>query len=100
MTAAVFNALGDPSRLEMVSRLSRLGPLNTNALTADLGISRQAAARHLAVLDASGVVRTLRQGRVALRELDPEVIAGMSVWMSQIATAWDAHLSNLKSSYE
>lgn len=99
MTVAVFAALADPSRLEMVSRLSREGPLTTGALTGDLGITRQAAERHLSVLETSGLVRTRRTGRLAIRELDTEALNHVTRWMEELGRAWDERLSRLEAGY-
>lgn len=83
----------------MLERLSRKGPLTTGDLLADLGMSRQGASRHLDVLDASGLVRSVRQGRVVMRELDVEEFRASVAWINRIASAWDNRLSRLADSY-
>lgn len=100
MTAAIFAALADPSRLEMVCRLSREGPLTTGALTDGLGISRQAAERHVSVLESSGLVRTRRSGRMAIRELDTVALDHVTRWMDDLGRAWDQRLARLEGSYQ
>lgn len=83
----------------MLERLSQKGPLTTGDLLADLGMSRQGASRHLDVLDASGLVRSVRQGRVVMRELDVEEFRASVAWINRIASAWDNRLSRLADSY-
>lgn len=74
--------------------------MTTGALIEDLGMSRQGAARHLDVLEGSGLVRSSRQGRVVIRELDVSLFGETMNWMSAIAASWDARFGRLKSSYE
>lgn len=100
MTCEVFAALADPSRLEMVNRLSQQGPMTTGELTSGLGISRQAAARHVGVLESSGLVRTRREGRLAIRELDIRALEEAERWMADLGKGWDERFARLGASYE
>ena len=59
----VFAALADPTRLEVLTRLARLGPATATDLATDLPISRQAVSKHLAALDAAALVERHRNGR-------------------------------------
>src|SRR5258705_12076 len=59
-TAAVFRALGDPSRLEIVTRLAA-GPRSPTELVAPLGMSLQAVRKHLAVLEGAGLVASVKR---------------------------------------
>ena len=70
-TAPVFAALGDPTRLALVNRLSTEGPLSITRLTTGSSISRQAITKHLHVLADARLVRDRREGREHLWELDP-----------------------------
>lgn len=99
MIDVVFAALADPTRREMLERLSQKGPLSTGDLLADLGMSRQGASRHLDVLDSSGLVRSVRQGRVVMRELDVDKFRASVAWINRTASAWDNRLNRLADSY-
>ena len=59
---AVFAALADPTRREVIGRLAR-EPLSASALAGELPVTRQAIAKHLAALDRAGLVATRRSGR-------------------------------------
>lgn len=100
MTDYVFSALADPVRREMIVRLCKSGPLSTGELTNVIGLTRQGASRHLAMLESSGLIRSVRRGRVVMRELDPEKIRGTVEWMEKLSRQWDERLERLKKSYE
>src|SRR5687768_10533868 len=69
--AALFAALGDETRLTLVSRLSIGGPLSISRLTAGVEVSRQAVTKHLDVLSDAGLVRGARRGREKVWQLHP-----------------------------
>jgi DNA-binding transcriptional ArsR family regulator len=95
----VFFALADPSRRAMLERLVQKSPQSTGELLQGLGTTRQGAARHLAVLERSGLVVSRRSGREVLRELKPQPLRGSLAWMAQLESAWDARLSRLATDY-
>jgi len=55
-SAPVFAALGDPTRLRLVSRLARGEPLTISQLTEGERVTRQAISKHLEVLSSAGLV--------------------------------------------
>lgn len=61
--AMVFQALGDPTRRDMVERLTGKA-MSVSALAAPYDMSLTAVGQHLAVLEAAGLVTTAKQGRV------------------------------------
>ena len=73
----VFQALADPSRRTMVERLSR-GPASVSDLAQPLDMSLPAVMQHLQVLEASGLVRSEKTGRVRTCRIDPKALGG--VW--------------------
>lgn len=99
MIDAVFAALADPTRREILDRLSRRGALPSGELLEGLGMSRQGASRHLDVLEKSGLIRSVRRGRVVYRELELAELQRSINWINALATAWDERLERLKSSY-
>jgi DNA-binding transcriptional ArsR family regulator len=69
-SALLFAALGDPTRLRLVSRLCEGGPLSIARLTAGSRLTRQAITKHLRVLKGAGLVRSRRRGRESLWQLE------------------------------
>lgn len=67
----VFKALADASRRELLDRLFARNGQTLGELCADLGMSRQAVSKHLAILEAASLVATVRQGREKLHYLNP-----------------------------
>src|SRR5512134_3728082 len=70
-SAPVFAALGDATRLRLVSRLCTGGPASISALSAGAGVTRQAVTKHLHVLAQAGLVQGTRRGRERIWELQP-----------------------------
>lgn len=94
--APIFAALGDETRLRLVSRLCTDGPLSISRLTDGEGVTRQAITKHLHVLEEAGVVRSLRQGRESLWELEPAPLEEARRCLDRISQQWDASLGRLK----
>lgn len=92
----IYQALGDPTRLEIVERLGRRGPLPTLELVEGLGMTRQAATKHLLVLEQAGLVESHHRGRQVVRELKLEVLDEAADWLARRAAMWDRHLEALK----
>ncbi|MFP5071855.1 ArsR/SmtB family transcription factor [Pseudonocardia nantongensis] len=68
---AVFRALADPTRRQILDRLHEHSGQTLGELCRGLGMSRQAVSKHLALLEDAGLVSTLRRGREKLHHLDP-----------------------------
>jgi DNA-binding transcriptional ArsR family regulator len=98
--ADVFRALGDPIRLEMVQRLSRLRRQKIAALSNGLGITRQGARRHLQVLADAELVRLEPSGRDVWVELDPISLDRARGFIVELERQWDVRLEALKRSIE
>ena len=92
----VFSALADPTRREIVRRLAQDGPLTATELAAPLGISRQAAAKHLATLRLAGLAVASKDGREAPHELRTAAFAEADAWMRAIGTDWNRRLAESK----
>lgn len=91
---AVFHALADGARREMVGRLSR-GPATVSALAEPLPMSLSAVVQHLAVLEASGLVKSEKVGRVRTCSLDTSVLSQAEVWINQRRTFWEQGFDRL-----
>jgi DNA-binding transcriptional ArsR family regulator len=93
--APVFAALGDETRLNLVTRLCA-GPESITRLTAGTAISRQAITKHLQVLAEAGLVRDVRRGRERIWEFDAERLTEAQRCLDDISKRWDAALGRLK----
>lgn len=94
--AGVFAALGDPTRLQLVSLLCAGGLLSIAQLTTSTDLTRQAVTKHLQVLADAGLVRDLKVGRERRWQLAPERIAEARQSLEVIGRQWEAALGRLK----
>jgi DNA-binding transcriptional ArsR family regulator len=92
---AVFAALADPTRRQVVRSLSRQPELTASRLAGDLPMTRQAVTKHLAALDRAGLVSARREGRETRYTLTPAPLAEAIDWMSAVGAQWDDRLQRL-----
>jgi DNA-binding transcriptional ArsR family regulator len=90
----VFQALADPTRRVMVERLSR-GPASVSALAQPLAMSLPAVIQHLQVLEASGLVRSEKVGRVRTCRIEPTALRTVERWIAGRRASWDRRLDRL-----
>ncbi|RIH77275.1 HTH-type transcriptional regulator [Calidithermus terrae] len=90
----LFQALADPNRRAMVEQLSR-GPASVSELARPLEISLAAAVQHLEVLEASGLVRSRKVGRVRTCELEPAALQPVEQWIGERRKSWERRLDRL-----
>jgi DNA-binding transcriptional ArsR family regulator len=90
----VFNALGDATRRRIVERLSQ-GPATVKDLSEPLSVTLAAVLQHLQVLEASGVVRTEKVGRVRTCRIDPEGLSAAAQWIADRRALWERRLDRL-----
>ena len=95
--AALFAALGDATRLDLLRRLSRGGVASIVALSADTRLTRQAVTKHLGVLERAGFVARARVGRESRYAFCPEPVAAARAELAAVAAQWDATLERLRS---
>lgn len=98
--APVFAALGDPTRLKLVGRLSTDGPLSIARLSEDAGVTRQAVTKHLQSLAGAGLVRGRRAGRERIWDLEPKRLARARRYLDQISREWDSAIARLRAFVE
>jgi DNA-binding transcriptional ArsR family regulator len=97
----VFAALSDPTRRTMIEALLREGTTSVPRLTAELPISRQAVAKHLATLDHAGLVeRAPTGGREVRYRLRDGALVSASEWLAETESAWEQRLARLKGAVE
>lgn len=90
----VFHALADPARRGMLERLT-LGPASVSQLAEPLPMSLSAVVQHLAVLEASGLVKTQKVGRVRTCTLDTTVLTQAEKWINDRRVAVERQLDRL-----
>src|SRR5467141_541858 len=98
--AALFAALGDATRLSLVTTLSGGEPRSIAQLTGGSKMTRQAITKHLRVLESAGIVHSVRTGRESRFEFDPEPMEGIKEYLDFVSKQWDQALSRLKSFVE
>jgi DNA-binding transcriptional ArsR family regulator len=91
----LFHALADGQRRRMIDRLAT-GPLTVSDLAQPLGISLPAVMQHLAVLQASGLIETRKQGRVRTCTLAPNALAQAETWLSARRQMRETQLTQLE----
>jgi DNA-binding transcriptional ArsR family regulator len=89
-----FQALADPSRRTMVERLSR-GPASVSELAEPLDMSLPAVVQHLQVLEAGGLVRSEKVGRVRTCHIEPRALSTAERWITDRRTNWERRLDRL-----
>ena len=90
----VFHAIADPTRRAMVERLSR-GPASVSQLAKPLGISLPGVVQQLKVLEASGLVKTEKIGRVRTCRLDHKALTVAERWIAERKRFWEDRLDAL-----
>lgn len=96
----VFAALGDPTRLALIARLSDGEPRSISALSADSAITRQAVTKHLRVLEGAGLLRGQRVGRESRFAFRPERVMEAKAYLEAVSSQWDETLERLRAFVE
>jgi DNA-binding transcriptional ArsR family regulator len=92
----MFQALADPNRRAMVDRLSR-GPASVSQLAEPFAMSLPGVVQHLAVLEAAGLVKSRKTGRVRTCTLDISAMSQAEQWINDRRTQWVKRLDRLGS---
>ena len=93
---AVFEALADPTRRAVLRDVAEQGPRTATELAAELPVSRQAIAKHLAVLREAGPGRPRRAGREARVHRHPGPAGRGRRWLDRTGQAWEDRLARLE----
>jgi DNA-binding transcriptional ArsR family regulator len=94
--APIFAALGDPTRLSLLMKLSDGATRSIAALSADTSLTRQAITKHLRVLENTGLVRSVRVGRESQFGYHPEPLAAARSYLDTVSAQWDQALERLR----
>ena len=87
MVNSPFKALSHPIRRQIVERLAA-GPATVGEVTSDFGVSKPAISKHLKVLEESGVVSRVIEGRTHRLSLEPKVLDEAADWMERQRALW------------
>lgn len=97
---AVFAALADATRRDVVRLLSDDGPATPTELAARLPVTRQAVAKHLAALQEAGLVARAREGRLARYAFTPHPLVDVVDWVAEVGAQWDHRLAELRALFD
>jgi DNA-binding transcriptional ArsR family regulator len=93
---AIFSALSDGTRRDVLRSLSHDGPSTSTELAARLPVSRQAVAKHLELLEDAGLVRASAEGRARRFRVTPAPLTDAMGWMVDVGAEWDVRLEALR----
>ncbi|HSG91072.1 MAG TPA: metalloregulator ArsR/SmtB family transcription factor [Pseudomonadales bacterium] len=91
---SVFRALADPTRRALVERLT-VSRASVSELAAPLAMSLNAVSKHLKILEAAGLVRRERAGRLHVIHLRPESLDPAQRWLEAQSRAWETRFDDL-----
>ncbi len=92
---AVFRAIADPTRREILSILRR-GPETVGGIAGHFRVSRPAISKHLRLLHRAGLVTTEKQGTASICSLDAKPLRAVNAWLEDYETFWSESLQSLK----
>jgi DNA-binding transcriptional ArsR family regulator len=92
----LWAAVADPTRRRLLDILVNRGEATATTLAAELPVTRQGVAKHLAVLDRAGLVEGRRRGREVRYAIRPERLDAATSWMARVAAQWDERLAAIK----
>ena len=92
----LWSAVADPTRRRVVDVLLDRGEATATTVAGELPVTRQAVAKHLAVLNRVGLVEGRRRGREVRYAIRPRRLDTATRSMTQLAAEWDARLSSIK----
>lgn len=98
--SSFFNALGDPNRLRIVTRLCDGGPCSTTELAEVVPVSRQATTKHLLLLESAGLVHSQRSGRERIWRMEPAPLSDASEFLTRLSQRWDRAIDRLRAYVE
>jgi ArsR family transcriptional regulator, cadmium/lead-responsive transcriptional repressor len=92
----LWSAVADPTRRRVLDVLLDRGEATATILAGELPVTRQAVAKHLAVLGRAGLVEGTRRGREVRYAIRPQRLDAATRSMALLAADWDARLSAIK----
>jgi DNA-binding transcriptional ArsR family regulator len=98
--AAIFAALGDRTRLVLLTKLSSGRPHSISQLARGSKLTRQAITKHLRTMEDAGIIHGVRKGRENLFALDPAPLEEVKSYLDGVSAQWDQALARLKAFVE
>ncbi|MDT5224937.1 MAG: hypothetical protein QOG19_2344 [Mycobacterium sp.] len=98
--APLFDALGDPNRLRIFTRLCDGGPSSTSQVMQVIPVSRQAVSKHLSMLEGVGLVRSRKHGRERIWTVQTQPLVQAGDYLSQLSKRWDHAVERLRAFVE
>ncbi len=95
MKNAVFVALADPTRRQLLERLA-MGPTTATGIAVGFPVTRQAVVKHLGALEVAGMVAKERHGREVHYRLESAPLGEASAWLTSLSARWEQRLLRLK----
>jgi DNA-binding transcriptional ArsR family regulator len=92
----LWAAVADPTRRRLLDALLARGEATATTLAGELPVTRQAIAKHLAVLDRAGLVERRRRGREVRYAVRPERLDAATRSLARVAAQWDERLVAIK----
>jgi DNA-binding transcriptional ArsR family regulator len=92
----LWTALGDPTRRRILDLLLDQGPASASSLGRELPVTRQAVAKHLAVLDRAGLVTSGQAGREVRYGVDAAQFSRACAQLAAVGEAWDGRLRRIR----
>jgi DNA-binding transcriptional ArsR family regulator len=92
----LWSAVGDPTRRRVLDVLLDRGEATATTVAGELPVTRQAVAKHLAVLHRAGLVEGRRRGREVRYAVRPQRLQAATRSMASVAAEWDARLQAIK----
>lgn len=90
-----YHALADPTRRGMLARLSR-APASVSELARPFSMSLPAVMQHLQLLEASGLVKSEKKGRVRTCRIEPKALAAAEGWIAEQRALWEGRADRLE----
>jgi DNA-binding transcriptional ArsR family regulator len=92
----VFSALADPTRREVLRRLSEDGPSTLSEISAGMDVTRQAVSKHLVLLEEAGLVASAGDTRRRTYHVTPGPLGDAVGWIADVGAEWDERLLRLR----
>jgi DNA-binding transcriptional ArsR family regulator len=96
MDDELWSTIGDPTRRRMLDLLLADGRATATSLSEQLPVTRQAIAKHLAVLERVGLVHPTVAGREKLYHVDQTQLSVAVVQLAQVSNDWDSRLQRIR----
>ncbi len=90
----VFRALSDPTRRKVLERLSK-GPASVSELAKPFDMKLPSFVQHLAILEQSRIVTSIKKGRVRVFEINPQRLKVAEDWLAEQRRLWETRLDQL-----